>query len=52
MFFIKGFSMMEQGFFKNNKLILHLKQFLKRSFGVGSIGDNFELREVIVNKNC
>lgn len=38
---------MEQGFYKDKKLILHLKQFLKRSFGVGSNGDDFEIREVI-----
>ncbi|KAL3117172.1 hypothetical protein niasHT_007575 [Heterodera trifolii] len=38
----EGWSMMEQGFFKDGKLIFHLKQFLKRSFGAGS---NLDIRE-------
>lgn len=38
--------MMEQGFFKDNKLIFHLKQFLRRSFDVGSKGVDLDIREV------
>uniref|UniRef100_A0A183CAL5 DUF1794 domain-containing protein n=1 Tax=Globodera pallida TaxID=36090 RepID=A0A183CAL5_GLOPA len=41
----EGWSMMEQGFFKDGKLILHLKQFLKRSFGAGGAGGNLDIRE-------
>ncbi|KAI1722812.1 hypothetical protein Ddc_06992 [Ditylenchus destructor] len=41
----EGYSMMEQGFFKDNKLIFHLKQFLRRSFDVGSKGVDLDIRE-------
>ncbi|KAF7635676.1 hypothetical protein Mgra_00004918 [Meloidogyne graminicola] len=41
----EGWSMMEQGFFKDGKLIFHLKQFLRRSFGVGSKGSDLDIRE-------
>jgi hypothetical protein len=42
----EGYSMMEQGFFKENRLILHLKQFLRRSFDVGTNNVQLEIREV------
>jgi hypothetical protein len=38
--------MMEQGFYKDEKLIFHLKQFLRRSFGVGTKGTELDIREV------
>ncbi|CAD5231668.1 unnamed protein product [Bursaphelenchus xylophilus] len=41
----EGYSMMEQGFAKDNKLIFHLKQFLRRSFDVGSRGVDLHVRE-------
>jgi hypothetical protein len=43
---IEGWSMMEQGFYKDEKLIFHLKQFLRRSFGVGTKGMELDIREV------
>ncbi|KAI6228928.1 THAP4-heme-bd domain-containing protein [Aphelenchoides fujianensis] len=41
----EGYSMMEQGFSKDNKLIFHLKQFLRRSFDVGGTTGNLQIRE-------
>ncbi|CAK5008907.1 unnamed protein product [Meloidogyne enterolobii] len=41
----EGWSMMEQGFFKDGKLIFHLKQFLRRTFGVGTKGSELDIRE-------
>lgn len=43
---IIGFSMMEQGTVVGRKLTFHLKQFLRRTFGVGSNGIDLEVREV------
>lgn len=37
--------MMEQGFAKDNKLIFHLKQYLRRSFDVGSTSGDLQIRE-------
>jgi hypothetical protein len=46
--------MMEQGFFKDGKLIFHLKQFLRRSFGVGIKGSDLDIREVgiFIKERC
>ncbi|KAI6189822.1 DUF1794 domain-containing protein [Aphelenchoides bicaudatus] len=41
----EGYSMMEQGFAKDNKLIFHLKQYLRRSFDVGSNSGDLQIRE-------
>ncbi|KAH7730432.1 Protein C55A6.12 [Aphelenchoides avenae] len=41
----EGYSMMEQGFAKDNKLLFHLKQYLRRSFDVGSRGVDLDIRE-------
>uniref|UniRef100_A0AC34RAZ4 THAP4-like heme-binding beta-barrel domain-containing protein n=1 Tax=Panagrolaimus sp. JU765 TaxID=591449 RepID=A0AC34RAZ4_9BILA len=41
----EGYSMMEQGFVKGNKIVCHLKQFLRRSFDVGSKGVDLDIRE-------
>lgn len=41
----EGWSMMEQGFVKDSKLIFHLKQFLRRSIGAGSSGTELDIRE-------
>ncbi|KAI6186693.1 THAP4-heme-bd domain-containing protein [Aphelenchoides besseyi] len=41
----EGYSMMEQGFSKDDKLIFHLKQFLRRSFDVGSSSGDLQIRE-------
>lgn len=40
--------MMEQGFAKDNKLIFHLKQYLRRSFDVGSTTGDLQIREVFI----
>ena len=40
--------MMEQGFYKDEKLIFHLKQYLRRSFGVGSKNTELDIREVLM----
>ena len=37
---------MEQGFARGPKLIFHLKQFLRRSFDVGSSNGDLQIREV------
>ncbi|KHN87283.1 hypothetical protein Tcan_17911 [Toxocara canis] len=41
----EGFSMMEQGTVRGNKLTFHLKQFLRRTFDVGSSGVDLDIRE-------
>ena len=41
----EGYSMMEQGFVRGSKIICHLKQFLRRSFDVGSKGVDLDIRE-------
>uniref|UniRef100_A0A914QA16 THAP4-like heme-binding beta-barrel domain-containing protein n=1 Tax=Panagrolaimus davidi TaxID=227884 RepID=A0A914QA16_9BILA len=41
----EGYSMMEQGFVKGPKIVCHLKQFLRRSFDVGSKGVDLDIRE-------
>ncbi|VDK42613.1 unnamed protein product [Anisakis simplex] len=41
----EGFSMMEQGTVRGNKLTFHLKQFLRRTFDVGSAGVDLDIRE-------
>ncbi|VDD85176.1 unnamed protein product [Enterobius vermicularis] len=42
----EGYSMMEQGFAKENKMFFHLKQFLRRSFEVGRNGTELDVIEV------
>uniref|UniRef100_A0A914C8G0 THAP4-like heme-binding beta-barrel domain-containing protein n=1 Tax=Acrobeloides nanus TaxID=290746 RepID=A0A914C8G0_9BILA len=42
----EGYSMMEQGFVKETKIVFHLKQFLRRSFHVESKrGVDLDIRE-------
>ncbi|VDN03871.1 unnamed protein product [Thelazia callipaeda] len=41
----EGYSMMEQGTAVRRKINLHLKQFLRRSFSVGSNGFDLDVRE-------
>lgn len=38
--------MMEQGTVNGNKLIFHLKQFLRRTFNVGNNGIELDIKEV------
>uniref|UniRef100_A0AC35TYF2 DUF1794 domain-containing protein n=1 Tax=Rhabditophanes sp. KR3021 TaxID=114890 RepID=A0AC35TYF2_9BILA len=42
----QGFSMMEQGFVKNNKITLHFKSFLPRSFDVDTNGLELDIFEM------
>ncbi|VDN24461.1 unnamed protein product [Gongylonema pulchrum] len=41
----EGFSMMEQGTVVGRKITFHLKQFLRRTFSVGSGGVDLDIRE-------
>ncbi|VDM79186.1 unnamed protein product [Strongylus vulgaris] len=41
----EGWSMMEQGQVKESMMFFHLKQYLRRSFDVGSKTGNLEIRE-------
>ncbi|VDM19569.1 unnamed protein product [Wuchereria bancrofti] len=41
----EGYSMMEQGTVVGRKITFHLKQFLRRTFSVGSSGNELDIRE-------
>uniref|UniRef100_A0A0N5A953 DUF1794 domain-containing protein n=1 Tax=Syphacia muris TaxID=451379 RepID=A0A0N5A953_9BILA len=41
-----GYSMMEQGFVRGNKIYFHLKQFLRRTFGVGPDKNDLDVMEL------
>lgn len=43
----EGFSMTEQGAVRGRKLTFHLKQFLRRTFDIGSTGVDLDIRDVI-----